>query len=131
MAVTVLETMSRGELSTYREYAGMVEGIRNGDVHKEMSAQEIRDFFIRYWEFTADIMERYGIEDEEAIETKFCVFTGQIYVGIEDWHEVPDHQRSGAVTREYHHRRGAGSGAEGQGEAEGAGAPRDIQKVGG
>jgi hypothetical protein len=84
VAVTVLETLSRDDLATYREYTGMVEGIQSLGSGNHMSPQDVRDFYIRYWEWVEDTLERYGVEGEEAEEAKISVYTGQIYVGSED-----------------------------------------------
>jgi hypothetical protein len=84
MAVTVLETISRGDLSLYREYAGMDQGIQHAGEREAMTPQEIRDFYIKFWGFVEELMERYGIEGAEAEECKISTFTGQIYVGSED-----------------------------------------------
>jgi hypothetical protein len=82
--VTILETLSTEDLERFRTAALTLDMIEARPPTLTLTEEEIRRAYLDYHVLFGELMERYGIKDEEAIEAKISLSTGHIYVGAEE-----------------------------------------------
>lgn len=82
MAVTILETLNLEDLERVRTVTSNVELVQ-GPLHN-LSSEETRRVWLDYWACCADVLARYGIEGEDAVQAKISPITGSIYTGTEE-----------------------------------------------
>lgn len=83
MAVTILETLSPEDLEQFRTAALTIDTIEARPPTLTLAEEEIRRAYLDYHVLFGEMMERYGIEGEEAIEAKVSLALGYIYIGSE------------------------------------------------
>jgi hypothetical protein len=84
VSVTVLITISEEDLMEWRRTCAILETVQLRHPASTLTDADITAFWTGYFERTAELLERYGIEGEEADEAKISPYTGDIYIGSED-----------------------------------------------
>jgi hypothetical protein len=84
VSVTILDTLSPEDLERWRTLCATRDLIEARVPGLTLTEEECRRVFIDYFATTQELLERYGIEGEEADEAKISAYTGHIYIGSEE-----------------------------------------------
>jgi hypothetical protein len=84
VSVTILETLSPEDLERFRTVSATMDLVQARPPTLSLADEEIRRVYLDFYALFAELMQRYGIEGEEAIEAKIAPATGHIYIGSEE-----------------------------------------------